>query len=71
MYTILEFSDIIETMLDLTSEHKFEIKFEQLENGKIYAIVSNGIGEILINMEDVNKNDSKDDFNDDEVKDEN
>ncbi len=51
MYTILEFSDMIETMLDLTSEHKFEIKFERLENGKIYAIVSDGIGEISIDKE--------------------
>lgn len=52
MYTILEFSDMIETMLDLTSEHKFEIKFERLENGKIYAIVSDGIGEISIDKKD-------------------
>lgn len=51
MEQINDLSEAIESMLDLTDAHKFEIKFERLESGDIYVIVSDGFGEISYTRE--------------------
>lgn len=51
MEQINDLSEAIESILDLTSTHKFEIKFERLESGDIYVIISDGFGEISYTKE--------------------
>ena len=46
MKIINDLSNVIESMLDLTDSHEFDVKFKRLDSGRIQIITSDGFGEI-------------------------